>query len=93
MEVVVKAQGDPQPEDPDELADRDCSSEPATGDHRVLVPADRIACDCARVVTLPGGLQAGAVGPSVGVRLPGEHLIASEVVDEGQRPARGVYPA
>jgi hypothetical protein len=59
----------------------------------VLVPADRIACDCARVVTLPGGLQAAAVGPSVDVGLPGEHLIANEVVDEGQRPARGVYPA
>ena len=45
----------------------------------------------AGVLAQPGGLQAGAAGLGVGVGVARQHLVADEVLDEGQRaPGRGV---
>jgi hypothetical protein len=52
--------------------------------HGVVVAADGVADDRARVLAQPGGLQAGAAGLGVGVGVARQHLVADEVLDEGQ---------
>ena len=59
--------------------------------HRVLVVAgpDRPADDLPRLLPEPGGLQPGARGFGVGVCVKREDLGADEILDHGQRSARG----
>jgi hypothetical protein len=42
-----------------------------------------------RVLAQPGGLQAGPAGLGVRVRVPRQHFVADEVLDERQGPAAG----
>ena len=80
----------PQVEDADELVDRrrsspsrrrsrTVSSSPPTASWMIARASSR-----SRVVCRPG-----AAGLGVGVRVAGQHLVADEVLDEGQRPAAG----
>ena len=61
---------------------------PGEDHHRLVVAADRLVDDPPRVLAQPGGLQAGAARLGVRVRVARQHLVADEVLDEGQRPAR-----
>ena len=79
----------PQAEDADQLVDRAGRAGSAEDDQRVLVAADGVADDPARVLAQAGGLQPGAAGLGVRVRVAGEHLAADEVLQEAERPPGG----
>ena len=88
---VVELGRDADAEDADQLVDGAGRAGAGEDDHGLVVAADRVADDLAGVLAQPGGLQAGAGGLGVGVGVPGQHLVADEVLDEGQRPpGRGV---
>ena len=87
--AVVQVGRDAQVEDADELVDGGGAARPAEQDHGVVVAADGVADDPPRVLAEPGRLQAGARALGVGVGVAGQDLVADEVLDEGQGPARG----
>jgi hypothetical protein len=68
---VVHVRGNPEPEDADQLGDRPGASRAGEDDLRVVVPANRLVDDSARVLTQSRCLQAGAAGLGVGVGVSG----------------------
>jgi hypothetical protein len=86
---VLKPAGDAQAEDADELVDRPGAARSGEDDDGVLVAADGVADDRARVLAQPGGLQASAGRLGVGVGVSGEDLVADEVLDEREGTAGG----
>ncbi len=86
LPAVLEGRGDAQPEHPDQLVDRPGAPRPGEDHHGVVVAVHGVADDAARVLAQPGGLQAGSAALGVGVGVAGQHLVADEVLEEGQRP-------
>ena len=78
----------PQVENVDQLEDRRGGAGAAEDHHVVVGAAHGPVDDPAGVLAEAGRLQAGARGLGVGVGVQGQDLVADEVLDEGQRPAR-----
>ena len=79
-----------QVEHVDELVDRPCRAG-AAEDHAVVLgrAPDRVQDDPPRILAKTGGLEAGAGGLRVGVRVEGHDLLTNEVLDEAQRAPAG----
>jgi hypothetical protein len=88
LEVVVEPSRNPEPENPQDGVDRPRRSRPAEEDDVVLGTADRLVDQPARILTQPCRLEACRRGLGVRVGVHRQHLVADEVLDEGQRPAR-----
>ena len=88
-EPVLERGRDAQPEHADQLGDRAGAARPGEDHDGLVVPADRLVDDPAGILTQPGGLQSGAAGLGVRVGVARQHLVADEVLDEGQCPSRG----
>ncbi len=87
--LVVEHRRDPQAEDADQLGDRARAAGPGEQHHRVVVAPDGLADDLAGLLAQSGGLQTGPAGLGVGVGIARQHLVADEVLEEGERPAGG----
>jgi hypothetical protein len=86
--TILEVGGNSQTEDPDELVDGSGTAGPGEDDDRLVVSSDRVADGAARVLAQPRRLQTGAGALGVRVGVPGEDLVADEVLDEAQ-PAAG----
>ena len=75
-------------EDPDQLVDRGRRAGAAEDHDRLVVTADRVVDDPPRVLAQAGRLQPGAARLGVRVRVPRQHLVADEVLDEARAPGR-----
>ena len=82
------AEGMRSPSTPISLEIAPVRARPGEDDDRLVVAADGLVDDPAGVLAQAGGLQAGAARLGVGVRVARQHLVADEVLDERQRPAR-----
>jgi hypothetical protein len=79
---LVQPGRDAQLQDADQLVHRGGSAGPAE-DHQVIGgAADGVADDPAGVLAQPGGRQAGPGALGVGVRVPRQHGVADEILDE-----------
>ncbi len=87
--ALLEALGDPQAERPHDLVDRGRGARPAEDDDVVLRAADRRVHEAPRVVAQAHRLAAGGRRLGVGVGVERQDLVADEVLDEAQRPARG----
>ena len=87
--TVLEVRRDAQSEDADELVDGPGAARTGEDDHRLVVTADGVTDRATGVLAQPGRLQARARALGVGVGVAGEHLVADEVLDEGQAATRG----
>ena len=89
--LVVEHRRHPQPEHADQLGDRTGAARPGEDHHAVVAATDRLPDDLAGLLAQPRRLQPGAAGLGVGVGVARQHLVADEVLDEGERaPGRRV---
>ncbi len=84
--AVLEGGRDAQPEHADQLVDRPGAPRPGEDHHGVVVAVHGVADDAAGVLAQPGGLQAGAAALGVRVGVAGQHLVADEVLEEGEGP-------
>jgi hypothetical protein len=83
-----EALGQAQFQDADQLADRRGGTGAAEDHQMISGAADGVVDDLAGVLPKPAGGKARARALGVGVGVPGQHLLADNVLDEVQRPAR-----
>jgi hypothetical protein len=80
---------DTQLQDADQLADRRGRPRPAEDDQVILGPAHRVMDHPPRVLPQAARLQPGPRALGVRVRVPRQHRVADEILDEIQRPPGG----
>src|SRR3954447_17736113 len=85
--TVVELRRHAQAEDSHELVHRPGRAGAGEDDQHIVIAAERVPDDPARVLPQPRRLQARAARLGVRVRVPRQHLAADEVLDERQRPA------
>ena len=87
--ALVEVGRDAKVEDADKSVDGSRATAPGEDHAGGFVAVDGVADDPTGILAEPRGLQPGAAGFGVGVRVAGQHLVADEVLDEGERPAAG----
>jgi hypothetical protein len=86
--TVVQLGRDSQPEDADHPVDG-ARAAGAREDHGGgVVTVDVVMDEPAGVLAQPGGLEPGAAGLGVGVRVPRQHFVPDEVLDEVEAAPR-----